>query len=571
MNKLEDGQEVASVMRDFHYYFRDYYHCGEYIEVQGDKLICELSSKYALNQQFEGVIHSDRIEIVSKHKEFVERRFGLGNINLDFEYDPELAEDGYVLKVEKERILIAARNKRGIQYAVDALDVIAESRGGSIRLPLVAIHDEPSFRIRGIIEGFYGEPWTFADRLDSIEFMARHRMNTFLYAPKDDRYHRELWREPYPEAEFANIRTLKQHCDERHIDFYYCISPGNDMKFASPADFECIFRKLRAMMDIGVKHFAVLMDDIDYVPKEENAHFLERPGLAHAYLVNEINRFLQESLPHYRLVMCPSEYWSYWDTEYKKDIRETMDASVLVFWTGYFVFAPVIDRKHASDNRRFYGHDLILWDNIPVNDADRGRIFMGPVRNRYSRLAQHGHVGFVSNPMNQWELSKIPLITLSHYMWNSERYEPDVSWNLAVNEFAPELVDAMTFFCANNDNGRLWFGRDEALERAIETRDVAVVDRHYQQWASVLEQLQAWNNEKFLSEAGPWLERAQHDIGLWRAIREALASGTEQAKAAAAEQIARSKEQQTRIGSDIALRAAERWGLCPQPEPTTEG
>lgn len=558
-------------MKDFRYYFRDFYHCGEYIDIQGDKLVCELTSKYALNQEFEGILLSDRIEIVSKYKDFVERRAGIGNMQLEFEYDGELAVDGYMLKVEKDKITISAHNKRGIQYAVDALGLILAVGNGGLRLPLVSIHDEPSFRIRGIIEGFYGEPWSFEDRLDSIEFMARHRMNTYMYAPKDDKYHRELWREPYPEEEFSQIRTLKQRCDEWNIDFYYCISPGKDMNFMLKDDFECVFNKLRAMMSIGVKHFAVLMDDIDYVLQGENANALERAGLAHAYLVNEINRFLKSSLPHFRLVMCPSEYWSYWDTEYKRDIRETMDPEVLVFWTGFFVFAPVIERTHAANNRQFYGHDLILWDNIPVNDANQGRIFMGPVRNRYSRLGQLGHVGIVSNPMNQWELSKIPLITLSHYMWNSERYDPELSWKKAIAEYAPEIEEAMTFFCQNNDNGRLWFGRDEALRRAIEMKDFTALDKHFDDFANALKQLQTSGNEPFLAEADIWIKRAWNDINLWQLIKKAALTGTPEARNAAAKQAAESQQSLTRIGSDIALLAAEQWGLCLHQEDKNEG
>ncbi|TCZ78734.1 hyaluronidase [Paenibacillus albiflavus] len=557
-------------MKDVHYYFRDMYHLGEYVQWEGSKLVCELSSRYAMNQEFEGIIDSPSIEIKSMYREFVEQDYNLGNVKMEFEYSSDLKNDGYILKIDQDKIVITARNKRGIQYAVDALGLLIEPVAGGIRLPKATIHDEPSFAIRGIIEGFYGVPWSFEDRMDSIHFMSRHRMNTYMYAPKDDKYHRELWREPYPAEEFDRIKQLKKHCDQHNVDFYYCISPGNDMKFTSTADFELIQQKLKAMMEIGVRNFAILMDDIDYVLKEENKNFLERPGAAHSYLVNEINRYLKQELHQYNLVMCPSEYWSYWDTEYKKDIREMMDPEVLVFWTGYFVFAPTIDQKHAKDNRAYYGHDFILWDNVPVNDADKDRIFMSPVRNRYSQLNQHGHIGFVSNPMNQWELSKISVVTLSHYMWNSERYLSEYSWQLAIEEFAPNHVESMTFFCQNNENRRLWFGQDERLEQAIKDRDKEVIDSHYKQWGLVLSDLATMKNEKFHAEAQPWLKRVAMDSQLWNAISECELESTPEKQRVVQEWVDKCTACSVRIGSDVAMRVASSWGYAKQQEISTK-
>lgn len=549
-------------MMDNHYYFRDMYHHGEYVELEGDKLVCELTSRYALNQEFLGRITSELIEIKSMHREFVEQDYDLGNIRLEFFYSANLAEDEYILKIEQEQISITASNQRGLQYAVDGLGRLIQKTGSGIRLPKATIHDEPSFRIRGIIEGFYGEPWSFEDRMDSLLFMSMHRMNTFMYAPKDDQYHRSLWREPYPEQDFERIKKLKARCDELQIDFYYCISPGNDMRFNSQEDFKQLQEKLKAMISIGIRHFAVLMDDIDYILKDDNKNFLGSAGVAHAYLVNEIHHFLKRELYHHTLVMCPSEYWSYWDTEYKKDIRNLMDKEVLVFWTGYFVFAPTIDRTHAKDNREFYGHDFILWDNIPVNDADKDRIFLDPVRNRYTRLIQLGHVGFLSNPMNQWELSKISVTTLAHYMWNSERYNPEYSWKLAIEEFAPDHVESMTFFCKQNQNRRLWFGVDEKLEQAIAARELQTIDAYYKQFGHVLDDLDTMNNDKFHIEVKPWFGRALMDIELWKVILKCEASSDEENRAAVKVAVEKCRACSVQLGSNIAMRAAEQWGYA---------
>ena len=62
--------------------------------------------------------------------------------------------------------------------------------------------------VRGIVEGFYGTPWTQAHRLDMLEFCGTHGLNAYIYAPKDDSYHRAKWREPYPEGKRKELSLL---------------------------------------------------------------------------------------------------------------------------------------------------------------------------------------------------------------------------------------------------------------------------------------------------------------------------------------------------------------------------
>ena len=61
---------------------------------------------------------------------------------------------------------------------------------------------------RGVIEGFYGRPWTFAERVDALRFLADVGMNAYVYAPKDDPKHRAAWREPYDAGEMEAFRNL---------------------------------------------------------------------------------------------------------------------------------------------------------------------------------------------------------------------------------------------------------------------------------------------------------------------------------------------------------------------------
>ena len=65
-----------------------------------------------------------------------------------------------------------------------------------------------SIPLRGVVEGFYGKPWTQEQRVDMMAFCEAHGLNAYIYAPKDDPYHREKWREPYPESQRKKLAKL---------------------------------------------------------------------------------------------------------------------------------------------------------------------------------------------------------------------------------------------------------------------------------------------------------------------------------------------------------------------------
>ena len=59
------------------------------------------------------------------------------------------------------------------------------------------------FAIGGVIEGFYGTPFTHGDRMDLVAWEASHGLDTYVHAPKLDPYIRAQWREQYPAAQLS--------------------------------------------------------------------------------------------------------------------------------------------------------------------------------------------------------------------------------------------------------------------------------------------------------------------------------------------------------------------------------
>ncbi len=93
----------------------------------------------------------------------------------------------------------------------------------------------PDF-LAGVIEGFYGAPWSRAERFALFDWMVAWKLNTYLYAPKDDLKHRALWREKYSAAEAESLGELIWACKARGLRFIYALAPGLDIRFSREAE-----------------------------------------------------------------------------------------------------------------------------------------------------------------------------------------------------------------------------------------------------------------------------------------------------------------------------------------------
>lgn len=87
-----------------------------------------------------------------------------------------LAKSGaYILNVSAEGILITAYDERGAFYAVQTLRQLSEEN----TIPYMTITDYPDMPYRGVVEGFYGNPWSHATRVSLIDFYGKFKMNSY--------------------------------------------------------------------------------------------------------------------------------------------------------------------------------------------------------------------------------------------------------------------------------------------------------------------------------------------------------------------------------------------------------
>ena len=172
----------------------------------------------------------------------------------------------YALNIHKNGISITGYDERGAFYGIQTLRQLLESPiTENKQLPYLEINDYPDLPNRGVVEGFYGTPWSHEVRMSLIDFYGKFKMNTYLYGPKDDPYHScPNWRLPYPEKEAKNIKQLIEASKRNRVDFVWAIHPGQDIKW-NEEDYKNLVNKFNWMYDLGVRHFAIFFDDISGV------------------------------------------------------------------------------------------------------------------------------------------------------------------------------------------------------------------------------------------------------------------------------------------------------------------
>ena len=426
--------------------------------------------------------------------------------------------EGYFMKVTEKEIVIAGNDEKGLYYGIQTL--LGMMQQG--KLETCTITDWPDVPFRGTVEGFYGTPWSHEARKSQLEFYGRNKMNVYIYGPKDDPWHRDKWREPYPEAEAKRIAELVEVAKKNGVNFYWAIHPGVDIKW-NDEDRDKLMAKLEVMYQLGVRSFAVFFDDI----WGEGAQADKQ-----AALLNYIDdNFVQAKKDVAPLILCPTEYNKGWANEekgYLRTLGKELNEGIEVMWTGNSVVAcidkPTMEWINERIQRKGY-----IWLNFPVNDFVRDHILMGPAYGNGLDIA--GDVsGFVSNPMEYAETSKISLYGIADYCWNMEAYDYQSNWEKSLKDILPSNHEALrTFALYNKDLGPNGHGfrREEGDElkeivAAVEKGDfmgVAMLNVACCELETACDILLNDNsNPQLLHELRPWIIQGKNLAAYGRAV-----------------------------------------------------
>ena len=479
-------------------------------------------------------------------------------------------EEGYYIGVDKNQVVIAGNDEAGTYYGVQTFLQMASCS----TMKAAEVKDWPDVLERGVVEGFYGNPWSHTDRLRQFDFYGKNKLNVYIYGPKDDPYHRNQWREAYPEEEAQRISELAKAAAANKVDFVWAMHPGGDIQW-NEADFNSSIQKLEWMYDLGVRAFAIFFDDIFGAEQSK--------GEKQAEYMNFLNReFVQKHSDVAPLILCPTEYNKSWaGKNYLPALGSTMDKDIRIMWTG----ATVVDMINKSDmdwiNERIQ-RNAYIWLNYPVNDFCIDHMLMGPTYGNDLDIAEQLS-GFVSNPMEYAEASKVSLYSIADYAWNMEAYNSNASWEQALQVLMPKHVEAFRVFCQHNvdlgptGHGLRRQGESASFKEAAEAfcaslaegyNAKAVKDMTKEFTAMVDaadELLNSTEEPEMIAEIAPWLQvmkiigqRGEKMMSLYKLLNK----GDEKGFIAAYEQLVQlEQEQKTILSRDFE-------GSIKKPNPT---
>jgi hypothetical protein len=355
-----------------------------------------------------------------------------------------------------------------------------------------------SWALAGVLEGFYGRPWSWDERLEVARRCAAGGMRHYVWAPKDDPLHREAWRDPWPEEHLDGFRRL---CDDRSFEVALGISPGLSMDYRDPGERDALLAKVAPVVELGATWVVLAVDDIP-----------PRPGLGEEHA--ELTAWLHGQLVgRARLTMVPTEYVGARPTDYLRALADGVPDEVPIGWTGASVVNDQITVAEAEERGAVLGgRKPMVWDNVPVNDGMMGdRLFLGPLRGRDPGLAGWCS-GWLANAGVQPRASLPSLVSTAAWLRGDD---PEEAWGAFVDErgwrvFAEacdgrvprQLVAALEA----EAGGPGWTGSAGPLAR----------------WLLAAAEVRAAGLE---DEAGPWLHQVRAEAGVaLAALRAYLAT-----------------------------------------------
>ncbi|XP_048486541.1 protein O-GlcNAcase isoform X2 [Plutella xylostella] len=296
----------------------------------------------------------------------------------------------------------------------------------------------------GVVEGFYGRPWTTEQRKDLFQKLKKWNADMYVYAPKDDYKHRAYWRELYTVEEAEHLTSLISAAKAQGITFCYALSPGLDITYSSQKEITTLKRKLEQVSQFGCTCFALLFDDIEPEMTEADKQIFQTFAHAQVSITNETHQHLGRP----RFLLCPTQYCStravptVSSSEYLTTLGTKLDRAVDIMWTGPKVISKTLTRECISEITAVLRRAPVIWDNLHANDYDQKRIFLGPYCGRSPELIPLLR-GVLTNPNCEYNANLVAIYTLALWAGCSQdapTHMDSVSWDIKLERESEEGV-----------------------------------------------------------------------------------------------------------------------------------
>lgn len=287
----------------------------------------------------------------------------------------------------------------------------------------------------GIIEGFYGKPWSWNEREDMLKFLKSYNYSYYIYAPKNDKKLRDQWQKPWSAEEYEKLKKFQANCRENSIEFGIGLSPFELYLNWTDRGKKRLKDKLNEINSLGADIIWILFDDM--IGNRENM----------ASIQIEITHFIQEHSKAKSIAICPTYYsfdpglkslFGQTPKRYLLELGSGLKPDIDIIWTGPKISSEQIPSEHLVIINTILKRKVLLWDNVFVNDCPRRTPFL------YLKSRQHIKKDLRSlisahtiNPMVQPNLSKIPLASISDLYFH-DNYDHKSSWDKNSKELLGE-------------------------------------------------------------------------------------------------------------------------------------
>ena len=206
--------------------------------------------------------------------------------------------EGYTIEATRNGSTVSATIgialDHSIRYALNHL--LRWSQGSDKELK---VEDGPDFPIRGVVEGFYGKPWSHEQRIRGLKNFGDFNMNTYFLAPKDVPWQRFNWRQPFDTEFLTKTAELTEIGRKNAIDIVTCVSPGLSVKYCDEGDVDAVLTRYKQLFELGARHFGMLWDDIAWELQHQEDIDNELYHLLDTHLVSTVGEKMsadQESI-----------------------------------------------------------------------------------------------------------------------------------------------------------------------------------------------------------------------------------------------------------------------------------
>jgi hypothetical protein len=339
-------------------------------------------------------------------------------IKLSSQQGRQGSQESYAISSSRKgdirRVTINSPSNQGVFYALSKLEMLgAEGRLAED----FRVSESPAIARRGLAEAFSGSPWSHKDRLETLRFLGLARMNRYVYAPKDDD-----WRRDYTEQNLDKFKQLLRAAEENFVRFVYAVRPGNSISYSDDEDAAALVRKLEAMAALGARGFALCFDDAPASLQngKDRARF-KTLASAQAHLINLVYGRLKQSGADFELYVAPAVTASAQaGGDYLKDLGAAIPQDLLFFLSLPGSGAP------APAGRS------VVWDNFAANDDEPWRLFISAKRGESGTIGDDAG-GFIATAARGPRVSMLPIATAADYAWDWRNYNPQQSFDRALN------------------------------------------------------------------------------------------------------------------------------------------